>query len=188
MTRIVAGSVGGRRIATPAGSVTRPTSDRVREAVFSALEVALGSWAGRAFLDLYAGSGAMGLEALSRGAARATLVEQHRRTAQVARDNAQLLGLRGAEVVRAPVQRFLRSRRGGAQRYSAVFVDPPYSLRQEPLAEVLTDLVGHDWLAGEAVVVVERSSRSPAPRWPEPLVPMRARRYGETTVWYGRAT
>src|SRR4051812_24748172 len=103
MTRIIGGTVGGRRIATPRGVSTRPTSDRVREALFSAIEWGCGSLWGLRFLALYAGSGAVGLEAWSRGAGVVTLVEQDRRTAAMIAGNARDLGFSRAHVVAGPV-------------------------------------------------------------------------------------
>jgi 16S rRNA (guanine966-N2)-methyltransferase len=184
VTRIIAGSAGGRRLSTPSGDTTRPTSDRVREAVFSALESSLGSWAGVRFLDLFAGSGAVGLEAMSRGATHATLVEQHRRVAGTARRNAQTLGL-SVEVVTARVETFLL--RPDHDRFHVVFADPPYILEGAAVTDLLTRLVEQGWLCDEAVVAVERSARDEDLRWPEGIRGGRARRYGETVVWYGRA-
>src|SRR6188472_4251172 len=103
MTRIIGGAAGGRRISTPRGVHTRPTSDRVREALFSAIESWCGSLHGLRFLDLYAGSGAVGLEAWSRGAGVVTLVEQDRRTAALISGNARTLGFPKANVVVGPV-------------------------------------------------------------------------------------
>jgi 16S rRNA (guanine966-N2)-methyltransferase len=185
VTRIIAGSAGGRRLSTPSGDATRPTSDRVREAVFSALEASLGSWAGVRFLDLFAGSGAVGLEAVSRGAAHATLVEQHRRAAAIARRNVQTLGLAGVEVVTARAETFLL--RPDHDCFHVVFADPPYTLQGTVVTELLTQLVEHGWLCDEAVVAVERSAREEDLRWPEGVRGDRARRYGETVVWYGHA-
>lgn len=186
MTRIISGVARGRRLATPTGDATRPTSDRVREALFSTLESSLGAWAGVWFLDLFAGSGAVGLEALSRGAAHATLVEQHRRTAAVARQNARALGFSAVEVVAARAETFVQ--RAPAHRFDVAFLDPPYTLDNGSVEALLAALVDHRWLTPEAVVVVERSSRTPPPHWPAGLGEERAKRYGETTVWYGRAT
>jgi 16S rRNA (guanine966-N2)-methyltransferase len=194
VTRIIAGSAGGRRLTTPPGDATRPTSDRVREAVFSALESALGTWSGLRFLDLFAGSGAVGLEAVSRGAAHATLVEQHRRAAGIARSNARALGLVDVDVVQARAEAFVRrsgdtgSHTGPAACFDVVFLDPPYTLSTAAVSALLADLVHHGWLCPGAVVVVERSSRDPEPAWPDGITPVRSRRYGETVVWYGRAT
>ena len=190
MTRIIAGSAGGRRLSTPPGEGTRPTSDRVREAVFSALESAVGSWAGVRFLDLFAGSGAVGLEAVSRGAAHATLVEQHRRAAGIARRNAQALGLSDVDVVTAKAESFVRRTAGSpdaAACYTVVFADPPYTLAGAAVTALLADLVAHGWLCGGAVVVVERSARDADLVWPTGIAGDRAKRYGETVVWYGHA-
>lgn len=184
MTRIVAGSVGGRRLQTPPGDDTRPTTERVREALFSALESALGTLDGRRVLDLYAGSGAVGLEALSRGAVAAVLVERHRRVAGLIRRNAESLGLAGWSVVAEPVRSFVRS--GAAEPFDVAFLDPPYALSGAELASVLADLADRGWLADGAYVVVERSRRDPPPDWPEGIEPLSDRRYGETVLWYGR--
>jgi 16S rRNA (guanine966-N2)-methyltransferase len=184
MTRIVAGSAGGRRIQTPPGDDTRPTTERVREALFSTLESALGSFEGRQLLDLYAGSGAVGLEALSRGAERAVLVERRRRVAALIRRNAESLGLVGWTVVAESVTAYVRA--GAAEPFDVVFADPPYAMSGQELARVLTDVVRRGWLAEAAYVVVERSRRDAAPEWPEGIEPLRDRRYGETVLWYGR--
>ncbi|CAN5376213.1 16S rRNA (guanine(966)-N(2))-methyltransferase RsmD [soil metagenome] len=183
MTRIIGGTAGGRRLQTPTGDKTRPTSDRVREALFSAIESWCGSLHGLRFLDLYAGSGAVGLEAWSRGAEAVTLVESDRRTALLVQGNARDLGCRVADVRTASVHSALAG--GTSAPYDVVFSDPPYPLTEEALATDLDLLQG--WLAPEALVVVERSRRSPEPTWPVGIVGDRSRRYGETTLWYGHA-
>jgi 16S rRNA (guanine966-N2)-methyltransferase len=185
VTRIIGGTAGGRRIKAPAGERTRPTSDRVREALFSAVDAELGSLSGLRFLDLYAGSGAVGLEALSRGAGVATLVEQDRRTAALIRENARTVGLPGVDVQAAAVARTLAS--PPRAPYDVVFADPPYPLPTEDVVADLEALRDHGWLAGAALVVVERSSRSGALPWPDGFAGARERRYGETTLWYGHA-
>ena len=184
MTRIIGGTAGGRRLSTPSGPTTRPTTDRVREALFSSIESWCGSLQGLRFLDLYAGSGAVGLEAWSRGAGVVTLVEQNRRTAQMISANAKVLGFVKANVVVAPVAVTLE--RPPAAPYDVAFLDPPYPTPDE---EVDTDLVrlGEHWLVPGAMVVVERSSRSRPPVWPETFTDRRERKYGETTLWYGHA-
>jgi 16S rRNA (guanine966-N2)-methyltransferase len=181
MTRIIAGSAGGRRLTTPPGDGTRPTSDRVREALFSALESWFGTWEGVHVLDLYAGSGAVGLEAASRGAASVVLVEHDRRTAGVAAGNARTLGLRDVEVVAAATRTALS--RPPARPVDLVFSDPPYPVEDEVVDADLAALVEHGWLAEGAVVVVERSRRSREPRWPDGFGRGRRRKYGETTLW-----
>lgn len=181
VTRIVGGTAGGRRLRVPPGRGTRPTSDRAREGLFSALEALCGPLTGLRVLDLYAGSGALGLEALSRGAGRAVLVEGDARAARVARDNAAALGLAGVEVRAEPVERLLQV--PPEAPYDVVLADPPYA---SEVAPVLAQLVAHGWLAARAVVVVERSSRDPDLVWPDGIEAVRARRYGEATLWYGR--
>lgn len=187
MTRIIGGTAGGRRIKAPAGDTTRPTSDRVREALFSSLEATLGSLSGLRFLDLYAGSGAIGLEARSRGAGIVTCVEHDRRTAALIRDNVRTLGFSPVEVdvVAAPVARALAQ--SPRAPYDITFLDPPYVLPVEDVESDLVALSQHGWLAHGALVVVERGSRSPAPTWPTGLEGERERKYGETVLWYGHA-
>lgn len=186
MTRIIGGSVGGRRIATPRGVATRPTSDRVREALFSTIEAWCGSLHGLRFLDLYAGSGAVGLEAWSRGAGIVTLVEQDRRTANLILGNARSLGFTRANVVAGSVPAVLR--RPPAAPYDVAFLDPPYPVDDDVVAAALHGLVDHAWLVPGALVVVERSSRTPEPQWPVGFTGVRHKRYGETTLWYGHAS
>jgi 16S rRNA (guanine966-N2)-methyltransferase len=186
MTRIIGGVAGGRRLKAPGGAATRPTSDRVREALFSAVDSHVGSLAGLRFLDLYAGSGAVGLEARSRGAGAVTLVEQDRRTAGVIRDNVRALGFAGVEVRVGSVARTLAQ--PPVAPYDVVFLDPPYALDTATVEADLAALRDQGWLATEALVVVERSGRSPDVAWPAGLAAVRERRYGETTLWYGHAT
>lgn len=177
MTRIVSGVAGGRTLQVPTGG-TRPTSDRVREALFSRL-VSLGAVDGARVLDLYAGSGGLGLEAASRGAHQVVLVESAKPAAQVCRRNAATLGLE-AQVVNRRVEAFLAD--PPAAPADLVLLDPPYDTAEDDLAGVLGALVGH--LAADAVVVVERSIRNPEPRWPAGLRVTDQRRYGETMLWF----
>jgi len=189
MTRIIAGSAGGRRLETPKGDRTRPTSDRVREALFSAIESWAGSLRGLRVLDLYAGSGAIGLEAWSRGAEAVTLVESDRRTADLVRRNARAVGCAAADIRAATVWSVLAT--APASPYDVVFSDPPYPLTEDDLAHDLVLLADHGWLAPDALVVVERGSRSPEPDWPAGIAPLpgkrRMKKYGETTLWYAVA-
>ncbi len=184
MTRIISGLVGGRRIRTPPGTGTRPTSDRVREALFSRLEH-LDVVSRANVLDLYAGSGALGLEAASRGAARVLCVESDRAAAAVVRTNIAELKLAGVSVRADTVERSLLSGpASGEVPCDLVLADPPYDITEEALADVLLLLVTHAWLSSEALVVVERSARSPEPRWPEGLDGAGERRYGDTKMWF----
>lgn len=185
MTRIIGGTAGGRRIKAPSGDSTRPTSDRVREALFSSIDALVGPLAGLRFLDLYAGSGAVGLEARSRGAGVVTCVEHDRRTAALVRENARSLGFGAVDVVTASVARTLSQ--PPRAPYDLVFLDPPYALAEEEVTADLASLRDNGWLAGGALVVVERSSRGAALRWPEGFRADRERKYGETMLWYGHA-
>lgn len=137
-------------------------------------------------LDLYAGSGAVGLEALSRGAADVLLVESDARAARVIRENIAAVGLHGARLVADKVERMLARGPDGAAR-DFVFADPPYAVTDDELARMLTALTSEGWLALGAVVVVERATRSGPPTWPPGYESDRARRYGEATLWYGLA-
>ena len=185
MTRIISGTAGGRRLATPSGPTTRPTTDRVREALFSSIESWCGSLQGLRFLDLYSGSGAVGLEAWSRGAGVVTLVESDRGTARLVADNARTLGFPKADVIRASVAHVLT--RPPAAPYDVVFSDPPYPLDDITVGGDLELLAAQGWLVPGAMVVVERSSRSPEPTWPPGIERSRSKRYGETVLWYGHA-
>ena len=185
MTRIIGGRVGGRRISTPRGVSTRPTSDRVREALFATIESWCGSLAGLRFLDLYAGSGAVGLEAWSRGAGVVTLVEQDRRTARMISANAQDLGFNRVNVIAKPVAATLAG--PPTAPYDVAFLDPPYALAEAEVAADLAALVDQEWLVPGAMVVVERGSRGDEPAWPEGLKGSREKKYGETVLWYVHA-
>ena len=186
VARVIAGEAGGRRLAVPQGRDTRPTSDRAREGLFGTIASILGPLTGARVLDLYAGSGAVGLEALSRGAERVLLVESGARAARVIRQNIEALGLGGAEVLADRVERVL-ARGPGGTRYDVVFADPPYAMPGAEVTGMLADLAGHFWLAPGALVIVERATRSRPVSWPASLAPDRARRYGEATFWYARA-
>jgi 16S rRNA (guanine966-N2)-methyltransferase len=177
--RIIAGAARGRPLAAPPGKDTRPTSDRAREGMFSTL-ASLTDVEGAKVLDLYAGSGAVGLEALSRGASSAVMVESDVRAAAVIRRNAEAVGLPGVRVVVDRVERFLAA---DATAYDVTFLDPPYAVSDDIVARVLAAVRLNDG----GVLVVERSARSPEPAWPDGLERVRERRYGEGALWYGRA-
>jgi 16S rRNA (guanine966-N2)-methyltransferase len=189
VSRIIAGSRGGRRLTMPAGSRTRPTTDRTREALFSALAAWAGTadgpaeaaLAGLAVADLYAGSGAVGLEAASRGAEPVLLVESDRRTAQLVARNATELGLR-VQLQSVKVESLVGS--AATKPFDVVFLDPPYELSGAAVDAVLADLKGHGWLAPEALVVVERSRRDPGPSWPSSVGESWSKSYGETALHF----
>lgn len=182
MTRIIAGSARGRRLKVPPGQ-TRPTADRVRESMFAALAHMLGGFDGARVLDLYAGSGALGLEAASRGAPTVVLVERDRSAASVARGNAAAVAVPGVRVVAAPVARFLA---GPGRPFDLVLADPPYASPGAEVEAVLARLVGGGWVARGALIVVERPTRDGAFRWPDAVAALRESTYGDTTLWYGR--
>lgn len=184
MTRIVAGALGGRRLATPPGRGTRPTADRVREALFNSLGTLL-ELTGARVADLYAGSGAVGFEALSRGCGYVLFAESDPRAVAALRSNVSTLGVADrARVATGTVERLLAA--APPEPYELVFADPPYAMAADALRAMLAALVEHDWLAADALVVVERATRSGPPPWVPGTAEVRARRYGETTLWYGR--
>lgn len=184
MTRLISGVAGGRRLKVPRTGV-RPTGDRAREALFNSL-TALLDLRGAAVLDLYAGSGALGLEALSRGAATVVFVESGPGVLPVLRENLATVGLPGGRVLAGSVPTVV----GGAAptAFDLVLADPPYATPAEEVQDVVRSLAGHGWLAPEAVVVVERPSREKDWTWPTPLVGLRDRRYGEAQLRYGRSS
>jgi 16S rRNA (guanine966-N2)-methyltransferase len=184
MTRIIGGVARGRPIRTPPGDSTRPTADRVREALFSSLESTYGTLRGLAVLDVFAGSGAVGLEAASRGAERVTAVERNRSVSALVAANARALGLEQVEVVTVAAAAI--GGPGARRAFDVAYLDPPYDLANEQLSETLAGLAAAGWLAEAATVVVERSRRSPPWTWPAGFRAGRERRYGDTILWYGR--
>jgi 16S rRNA (guanine966-N2)-methyltransferase len=178
MTRIVAGTAGGRTLTVPRKG-TRPTSERVREALFSRLEH-LDVVDGARVLDLFAGSGALGLEAASRGAVAVTLVEAAKDAAEVCRRNVAALGLSGVVVAAERAERFVE--RPVVKPWDLVLVDPPYDLAEDVLAAVLAGAAPA--LVHGSVLAVERSSRAPEPSWPAGVVRFDRRAYGDTVVWF----
>ena len=183
MTRLIAGTAGGRRLKVPPSGV-RPTGDRAREALFNSL-ASLVDLDGAVVLDLYAGSGALGLEALSRGAAEVVFVESGPRVLPVLRANLAAVGLPGGRVVAGSVPTVVAG--PPPARFDVVLADPPYATPVDEVLGVLRALVDGGWLAPGAVVVVERSSREQPWEWPTPLAALRDRRYGEAVLRYGRS-
>ncbi|MDH6129672.1 16S rRNA (guanine(966)-N(2))-methyltransferase RsmD [Kitasatospora sp. GP82] len=186
MTRVIAGAAGGRRLAVPPGRNTRPTSDKAREAMFSTLESLRGTIHGARMLDLFGGSGAVGLEALSRGAEHTLLVESDASAARTIRANIRTVDLPGAELRTDRAERVLAGPPPGTP-YDLVFLDPPYVVTDDAVREMLITLLAGGWIAGGALVTVERSTRGGEFGWPEGFEVLRSRRYGEGTLWYGRA-
>jgi 16S rRNA (guanine966-N2)-methyltransferase len=171
--RVIAGSHRGARLFAPRGAATRPTGDRVREAVFAIL----GDVAGTRVLDLFAGSGALAIEALSRGAAQATLVDSSPAAIAAIKRNLDSLGIT-AEVTRQPATAFLERARAGARQYDLVFLDPPYRHTSGLGAQLSAAL--QPVLAPGARLVVESDRRAPLALEPLPLSD--ERRYGDTLI------
>jgi 16S rRNA (guanine966-N2)-methyltransferase len=184
MTRLISGVAGGRRLKVPRAGV-RPTGDRAREALFNSLGSLL-DLHGASVLDLYAGSGALGLEALSRGAGSVVFVESGAGVLPVLKENLSTVGLPGGRVVAGSVGTVLAG--PPPARFDLVLADPPYAVPAEEVYDVLRALVDRSWLAPDAVLVVERSSRERDWEWPTPLVGLRDRRYGEAVLRYGRSS
>lgn len=181
MSRIIAGTAAGTPLASVPGAGTRPTTDRTKEALFSWLDAR--DWCrDTVVLDLYAGSGALGLEALSRGARSAVLVERDRRAAEVCRRNAaavnRALGRRAATVAVRSVERHLP----GAEAADLILADPPYPLEGPELEDMLVSAA--EALTPGGLLVLERSARSPAPARPAGLEEVEVRGYGETALYF----
>jgi 16S rRNA (guanine966-N2)-methyltransferase len=172
-------------LAVPPGRDTRPTSDRAREGLFSTVLARFGPLDGCRVADFFAGSGAIGLEALSRGAEHALLVESHPRAARVISDNIASLGLPGAELTTERVERVVQ--RTPSKPYDLIFADPPYALATEAVTALLEALRDHGWLAADALIAIERATRGGELIWPVGYLAERNRTYGEATFWYGRA-
>jgi 16S rRNA (guanine966-N2)-methyltransferase len=189
--RIVAGHLASRRLATPPGQGTRPTSQRVRESVFAQLAAWAGSGAaaaerqlaGLSFLDLFAGSGAVGLEAASRGAGPIAWVERDRAAAQLIERNRRQLGVAGT-VLTTEVGRLLAA--PARRSYDLVWLDPPYDLESELVDRLLDDLQSQAWLAPGGLAMVERSARRPEPIWGPDFTQRWVRHYGDTVVCFAR--
>ncbi len=190
MTRIISGAARGRRLVVPEGRDTRPTSDRAREGLFSTLADLHGPLTGAHVLDLYAGSGAMGFESLSRGAAIATMVESATRAVRAIRANDDTLDLPGAFVVVDRVERALAIEHDPlpGEPFDIVTADPPYAVGADTMRAHLTALIEAKRLTAHALAVIERSSRDPDFDWPDGWAADRVRTYGEAALWYGRAS
>jgi len=182
--RIVGGLAKGRRLAAPAKG-TRPTSDMAREALFNTIAGTVRLDGGRV-LDLYAGTGAVGLEALSRGAAEAVFVERNRAALDVLRRNIATVGLPGATVVPMPVRQYLSRGDEPAEPFDLIFADPPYDEDQTRVAGLGLELGDPAWLSDEGMIVVERRAGA---SWSGPaslLTPVAEKRYGDSVLWYFR--
>src|ERR1017187_6885754 len=165
VSRVIAGAARGRRLAVPPGRLTRPTSDRAREGLFSTLIAIRGPLDGGRVLDLYAGSGAVGLEALSRGAGRVLFVEADAGAARVIRSNLAAVGLPGGHLVTVRGERWLPRGVPGEPGFALVVADPPYATADDDVAEMLAALRDGSWLAPGAGLAVERGARAGQVPW-----------------------
>jgi len=185
--RIIAGSAKGRTLAQPAG-VTRPTSDRTREGIFSALESEIGTCEGMTFLDLFGGTGAVGLEALSRGASEVIVVEKDVKAASVCRENYDLISRDTSgtfSVLRMSVDSYLDLDASKLPSCDVVYLDPPYEFANDVIEKILSKIYNRGLLRTDAVVIVERSSRTAPFTWPAGLAALKERKYGEGAVYFG---
>jgi 16S rRNA (guanine966-N2)-methyltransferase len=184
MMRIIGGSAKGKNLFSPSEK-TRPTSDRAREGLFSSLESEFGSMADLNFLDLFSGSGAVGVEALSRGAAFVLSVEQHQSTAELAEKNFKLVnGAPGTyQVISQDAEKFLSN--PSKTQFDIIFLDPPYEISNSEIEKLLGAIAEHNFLKRNGVIAVERESRSKEFNWPAPLAGSKVRAYGQGSIYYG---
>ena len=184
--RIIAGMAKGRNLNSPVGD-TRPTSDRAREALFSTLESELGALNDKYFLDLYSGSGAVGAEALSRGAALTHAVENEESALQILRSNLELfekiVGSGTYQVFNSSVARFLKTNIN--IKYDAIFIDPPYEFANELVTVDLELLLENKLLKSNSIIAVERDSKSKPFLWPSGITELKVRKYGHAVIYYG---
>lgn len=183
MTRIIGGDFRGRSIKVP-DAETRPTSSRVREAIFSSVEHAVSGLDDLRVLDLFSGSGAFGIESISRGATEAVLIEKDLRAADTLHSNIANFGIKNARVVIADAFTEV-SQKSGRGSFDVVFIDPPYSFEDNQVNALIRQLVENEWLEEYALIVVERGSRAHVV-WPESVEELRKKVYGDTTIWYGQ--
>jgi 16S rRNA (guanine966-N2)-methyltransferase len=182
--RIIAGSSKGMNLLSP-GEKTRPTSDRAREGLFSSLESSFGTLEGLNFLDLFSGSGAVGVEALSRGANLVHSVEKDDDASEVAAKNFNLIKNAGGKhhLFRMSAITFVQSSRGLA--YDIIFMDPPYEISNHTIEEILQSILAHKLLTPIGMVAIERRSKGDPFTWPEPLTSEKVRSYGQGSIFYG---
>ena len=186
--RIIAGMAKGRTLKSPESGV-RPTSDRAREALFSTLESEFGSISDLNFLDLFAGSGAVSAEALSRGAAYVEAVDKDEKAISVARSNHDLLrnipGIGKSNIVTMPIKKYLQQRAN--KEFDIVFLDPPYETSASEIIEACNLLIENGYLKKGSVLAIERDSKSKPIAWPKELVPLKERKYGAATIYYAES-
>ena len=186
--RIIAGSAKGKVLTSPPDSRTRPTSDRAREGLFSSLDSEFSSLVGLNFLDLYAGSGAVGVEAYSRGAALVHAVESEGDMGSIAISNFQLVKSTAGSyrVFHTKAERFLESEHAAEKgQYDIIFMDPPYELSNSVIEDLLQTIITRDLLQPRGIVAIERESKGAPFTWPHPLEAIKVRSYGQGSIYYG---
>ena len=186
--RIIAGSAKGKTLISPPDTRTRPTSDRAREGLFSSLDSEFESLVGLNFLDLFAGSGAVGVEAYSRGAAIVHAVESDGDMGNVAITNFQLVKSAAGSyrVFHTKVDRFLESDHAAEKsRYDIIFMDPPYELSNGVIEELLATIVAKNLLQPRGIIAIERESKNRPFAWPSELEEIKVRSYGQGSIYYG---
>jgi len=183
--RIIAGSGKGKSLYSPTSDGVRPTSDRAREGLFSSLESEFNSVVDLVFLDLFAGSGAVGVEALSRGAALVHAVEADAGTAEIAISNFRLLPepARKHKVFQSRAARFLESE--FPVKYDIIFMDPPYDVSNSDIEDLLETIVVRDLLQPRGLIAIERESKSKPFEWPQVMALEKIRSYGQGSIFYG---
>jgi len=183
--RIIAGVAKGRNLSTVAGA-TRPTSDRAREALFSTLLSEFGEFENLKFLDLFAGSAAVGLEALSRGASLVHVVEKDEGAVKTIRANQEIVEKAKPEgkfhLYAMSAQKFLAN---PMQQYDIIFMDPPYDFGDQGVHELLNLILEKEVIRSGGVIVIERATKGSSIKWPAPLRELRTKEYGVATLYYG---
>ena len=182
--RIIAGSSKGKTLFSPTGK-TRPTSDRAREGLFSSLDSEFGSMSELNFLDLFSGSGAVGVEALSRGAANVYSVEDHSPTAGIAAKNFELVSNPSGKftVITSTAERFVANPHQIS--FDIIFMDPPYDLANSEIEKILTEINSNNLLKRNGIIAIERETKKAQFAWPEPFIEEKVRSYGQGSIFYG---
>jgi 16S rRNA (guanine966-N2)-methyltransferase len=183
--RIIAGVAKGRILGTVAGA-TRPTSDRAREGLFSSLASEFGTFEGLHVLDLFGGSGAIGLESLSRGATSVHIVEKDDEAQKTIETNFEIVKKSNPpgsfHLYGMSAERFLKD--APKNKYHLVYIDPPYDFSNQAVEDVLSALHDYEFLSSDAFIAVERTTRGAQFIWPDAFVPARERKYGQATIYY----
>lgn len=183
--RIIAGVAKGRNLGTVA-QTTRPTSDRAREGLFSSLTSEFGTFEGLRVLDLFAGSGAIGLESLSRGAKVVHVVEKDEQAIKTIESNYELVKKSNPDgslqIFGISVERFLNDQ--PREKYHLVYIDPPYDFPNQGVEDILSKLYDHEFLNSDAFIAVERNARMDQFIWPDAFMPARERNYGQASIYY----